>query len=449
MDSHGLWPSPHQNLNAPFFPSAPAEMFERETVLIVDDSATVRASFARLLKARHECLEARDVSHALETLRERSVDLVITDVIMPGLSGVELLRIVIDRYPRTAVVVVSSVDRPQRALDAVRLGAFDYLIKPCDDEVLELTVGRALERRRLLINAAQYKADLEARNRELIEGKAHLERLQADVVQNEKMASIGKLAAGIAHEINNPMAFVSGNLEFLGQCFNGLVDLVKLYDSAGLPASALTAVDELKRGIDYAHMIEDLGGALDDCQAGIHRVRDIVRNLRTFSRLDEAELKRTDIHEGIDSTIRLLSRYFTAGRATLLRQYGELPPIDAYGAKLNQVWMNLLVNAAQAIGDRAGEVSVTTSADEDAVTVSVADTGGGIAKADLNKIFDPFFTTKPVGEGTGLGLSIAFGIVDSHGGRIEVDSEQGKGTTFKVILPLNGAAGNAAMDAIS
>jgi two-component system NtrC family sensor kinase len=342
---------------------------------------------------------------------------------------------VMDRYPQTAVVVVSSVDRPQRALDAVRLGAFDYLIKPCDDEVLELTVGRALERRRLLINAAKYKADLEARNHELSERKAHLERLQAELVHNEKMASIGKLAAGIAHEINNPVAFVSGNLEFLGECVNDLIRLAKTYDAAPLPEQFRAQIAELKQQIGYDRMLEDLTGALSDCQTGADRVREIVQNLRTFSRLDEAEVKRTNVHEGLDSTIRLLSRYFGGGGPVLVREYGSVPEIDAFSARLNQVWMNLLVNAAQAVGRSPGEVRVRTFADESSVIVAISDTGSGIAKEDLNKIFDPFFTTKPVGEGTGLGLSITFGIVERHNGRIEVQSEPGKGTTFSVILP--------------
>ncbi|MCC7308038.1 MAG: response regulator [Acidobacteria bacterium] len=414
---------------------SPNEYFDRESVLIVDDSPTVRASLLRLLKQHYECCEAANVAEALEKLKTAPISLVITDVIMPGLSGVELLRIVMDRYPQTAVIVVSSVDRPQRALDAVRLGAFDYLIKPCDEEVLELTVARALERRRLLINAAKYKTDLEERNRELSERKAHLERLQAEIVHNEKMASIGKLAAGIAHEINNPVGFVSGNLEFLGQCVNDLIRLINLYGDAGLPEPVASAAAELKQQIDYDRMTVDLTEALSDCQAGVGRVREIVQNLRTFSRLDEAELKRTDVHEGLDSTIRLLSRYFSGGGASLVREYGDVPEIDAFSARLNQVWMNLLVNAAQAIGKGPGEVCVRTFSNEDSVVVSISDTGAGIAREDLNRIFDPFFTTKPVGEGSGLGLSIAFGIVERHNGRIEVQSEPGKGTTFNVILP--------------
>lgn len=408
---------------------------ERESILIVDDSATVRKSFSRLLCLRYDCYEAQNVIEALDQLKKRRIDLVITDVIMPGLSGVELLRKVIDHYPQTAVIVVSGVDRPQRALDAVRLGAFDYLIKPCDHEVLELTVSRALERRSLLINAVKYKTDLEARNKELVEQKAQLQRLQAQIVQNEKMASLGQLAAGIAHEINNPVGFVYGNLDMLGQCVNDILKLVKFYDTAELPIKTASEAAYLKSQIHYETTVDDLTEILADCRVGVERVRDIVQNLKTFSRLDEAEFKKTDIHEGIDSTIRLISRYFSGGNINLVREYGEVPAFDSFSAQLNQVWMNLLVNAAQAIGTAPGEVKIVTKADEDSVTVSVSDTGSGIDDVHLSRIFDPFFTTKPVGEGTGLGLSIAFGIVDRHSGRIDVQTEANKGTTFTVSLP--------------
>ena len=421
---------------------------ERERILIVDDSATVRKSFSRLLGLRYDCYEAQNFADAFEQLKKRSIDLVITDVIMPGLSGVELLRKVIDNYPQTAVIVVSGVDRPQRALDAVRLGAFDYLIKPCDDDVLELTVSRALERRSLLINAVKYKADLEARNKELVEQKAQLQRLQAQIVQNEKMASLGQLAAGIAHEINNPVGFVYGNLDLLGECVNDILQLVEFYDDAELPIDIANSAAYLKDQINYEATLDDVTGILADCRVGVERVRDIVQNLKTFSRLDEAEFKKTDIHEGIDSTIRLISRYFSGGNINLVRDYGNVPAFDSFSAQLNQVWMNLLVNAAQAIGTNPGEVKIVTKADEESVTVSVSDTGSGIDDVHLSRIFDPFFTTKPVGEGTGLGLSIAFGIVDRHNGRIDVQTETGKGTTFTVSLPRKAGLENHSVCAV-
>lgn len=408
---------------------------KKEHILIVDDSPVVRKAFARSLSIRYDCSEAGSVVEAFELLKKTEFELVITDIIMPGLSGIELLRRVIDSYPKTAVLVVSGVDRPQRALDAVRLGAFDYLIKPCDAGVLELTVERALERRSLLINAHRYKHDLEERNRELVHGKAQLERLQAQIVQSEKMASIGQLSAGIAHELNNPVGFVHGNLDLLEGCVKELVSLLNFYDRAELPPDVKAEADAIKQRIHYHDTVGDLGSIISDCREGTGRIKDIVQNLRTFSRLDEAEFKKTDIHEGIDSTIRLLSRYLSGSNINLVRDYGSIPPIEAFSSQLNQVWMNLLVNAAQAVGSAQGEVRVATRTAGTNIVISVSDTGKGIEPEVLSKIFDPFFTTKPVGEGTGLGLSITFGIVERHGGKIEVKSELNKGTTFSVILP--------------
>jgi signal transduction histidine kinase len=407
-------------------------------ILIVDDSAVTRKVFKRCLSLRYDCSEASSVIEALAELRTNNYDLVITDVMMPGLSGVELLRRVIESYPETCVLVVYGVDRPQRALDAVRLGAADYLIKPCDPEVLQIAVERAMERQTLLRNAKKYKQDLEAQNRELADGKAQLERLQAQIVHSEKMASLGQLAAGIAHELNNPVGYVYGNLELLEKCTGDLITLLDFYDSQTLGDSISEQVGKIKERIDYEATRYDLVSIIADCRDGTERVRDIVQNLRTFSRLDEAEFKATDIHEGIDSTIRLLSRYFSGGNVRLLREYGELPIVDAYSAQLNQVWANLLINAAQAIGPNGGEVVIQTRHLDETILVTVSDDGCGIDPGTVKKIFDPFFTTKPVGEGTGLGLSISFGIIERHGGRINVHSEPGNGSSFTIVLPCSG-----------
>jgi two-component system, NtrC family, sensor kinase len=408
----------------------------KERILIVDDSRVVRKLFADSLSEKYECVEASSVLEAMIKLKETEFALVLTDMIMPGLSGVELLRKIIESYPYTAVIMVSGINQPQRALDAIRLGAFDYLIKPCDLNVLELTVERALEKRTLMMNARQYKLDLEARNNELARGKAQLERLQAQIVHSEKMASLGQLAAGIAHELNNPVGFVYGNLDILNQYISGLVKLLDYYEKAAQTEETAAGAELIKREIDYEFLHEDLNSIIADCRDGAERIKDIVQNLRTFSRLDEAEFKKTDIHEGIDSTIRLLSRYFSADNIRLVREYGEIPTVDAFSGQLNQVWMNLLVNAAQAVGAGGGEVCISTRADEKFVFVSISDTGCGIAPEHLNRIFDPFFTTKKVGEGTGLGLSISFGIVERHGGTITVKTRLNEGTAFIVALPI-------------
>jgi signal transduction histidine kinase len=405
-------------------------------ILIVDDEEPVRKLFAGCLGERYSCVTAADAQEALVRLAGEPFALVISDVNMPGLSGVELLRRIVEHFPDTAVVMVSGVDRTQRVLDAVRVGAFDYLLKPCDMDTLELTVERALERRTLLRNGRRYRKDLEKRNAELARSKAELERLQTQIVHSEKMASLGQLAAGIAHELNNPAGFIYGNMEHLKQCAAGLERLQKYYDEAVLPAQVSDGAAAVKKEIGYEHLLADLNSIVADCLHGAERIRDVVQNLRLFSRLDEAEFKKVDLHEGLDSTIRLLSQYYGSGRVRLEREYGDLPPVDCYAGQLNQVWMNLLVNAAQAVGDE-GIVHVTTHRELDAANVTIKDTGRGIAPEHLKKIFDPFFTTKPVGEGTGLGLSITYGIIERHGGSIKVESGLGEGTTFTVTIPFD------------
>jgi signal transduction histidine kinase len=405
-------------------------------ILIVDDDEPVRSVFASCLSARYSCVTAGDAQEALVRLASETFALVIADIQMPGLSGIELLRRIMEHFPDTAVIMASGIDRTQRVLDAVRIGAFDYLIKPCDMDVLELSVERALERRSLLRSARLYKQDLEKQNGELARRKAELERLQAQIVHSEKMASLGQLAAGVAHELNNPANFIYGNMEILRECAASLERLLSFYDQTQLPPPLAEHADALKKEIHYQNTLQDLRSIIDDCHSGAERIRNIVQNLRLFSRLDEAELKKVNLNEGIESTIRLLSQYYGSGRLTLERDYGELPLVDCYAGQLNQVWMNLLVNAAQATRGE-GKVRVATRLENRMAVVSISDTGGGIAPEHLKKIFDPFFTTKRVGEGTGLGLSITYGIVKRHGGSIKVQSRPGSGAVFTVAVPID------------
>lgn len=404
-------------------------------ILIVDDDESIRKMFAEYLGESFECETAASADEALVQLAAGSFAVVISDVMMPGRNGIELLREVTARYTDTAVIMVSGVDRSQRVRDAMRVGAFDYLIKPCDLDVLTMSVQRAIERGDLLLTARKYKADLERQNAELASGKADLQRLQAQIVHNEKMASLGQLAAGVAHELNNPAGFIYGNMDLLREYLARLEQLLAAYDQASLSADVAQSVDSLKVEIHYDSLLEDLKSIISDCLEGAERIRDIVRNLLLFSRVDHAHVKKIDLHEGLDATIRLLSRYYTASGVVLHRDYGVVPLIGSYGGQLNEVWMNLLANAGQAIGT-AGEVCVSTKLEDDWVAVVISDTGCGIPANLISKIFDPFFTTKPVGEGTGLGLSISYGIIERHGGTIAVESVAGAGTTFTVRLPL-------------
>jgi len=432
---------------SPLSPATASSLLSEEKdetrILIVDDDEAVRNVFYIYLSERYRCSTAGNFDEAIALLQSEEYAVVLSDMIMPGRSGIELLREINARFLDTAVIIVSGINRTQRVLDAIRLGAYDYLIKPCELDVIGMTIERALEHRALVRNSRQYKIDLERSNAELRRSKAEierrrseLERLQAQIVHAEKMASLGQLAAGVAHELNNPAGFIFGNMEILKECAQGLERLLNFYDTASLTEDERAKAALIKDEIDYAITLEDLRSIIIDCRDGAERIRDVVQNLRTFSHLGEAEFKKVDIHEGLDSTLRLLSRYYTSGNITLRREYSLLPPVDCYAGQLNQVWMNLLANAAHAVKD-GGEVTVKTKHEGESVVVTISDTGCGIQPETMKRIFDPFFTTKPVGEGTGLGLSVTYSIIERHKGAISVESRPGEGTTFTISIPVD------------
>jgi len=406
-----------------------------QRILIVDDEAIIRAMFSTFLEEKYECDTAASCDEALAYLANDTYALVMSDIQMPGRNGVELLREIRHRYPDTAVIMVSGIDRPQRIRDALHIGAVDYLTKPCELDVLGFSVDRALERRELMLTARCYRADLERQNLELAARKALLERLQAQIIHSEKMAGLGQLAAGVAHELNNPAGFIYGNMDLIRGYLGRLELMLSIYDRVNLPATEAAELAVTKKEIGYESLLPDLRSMIADCVEGAERIRDVVKNLRLFSRLDDGEFKQIDLHENIDSTIRLLSGYYGSGRIHLVREYGELPLVNCYAGQLNQVWTNLLVNAAQAIKQN-GEVKISSKVVGESAVVTISDTGSGIEPEHLRRIFDPFFTTKPVGEGTGLGLSISYGIIEKHGGTIEAESVLGVGTTFRVSIPI-------------
>ncbi len=296
-------------------------------------------------------------------------------------------------------------------------------------------VAVAIEQASLIEELSKINENLVEKNTNLDAKNSELRSMQSQLIHQEKMASLGRLVAGIAHELNNPINFVHGNLPYLKDYVE---DLKKLVDSIdGISDETSLRIGALKDEVRYDFLIADLDNIIADLNEGSDRIRHIIRDLKSFSRLDEAELKEASIHDGIESTAKILSQYYGRDKIPLIKNFGDLPHILCYPGQLNQVWMNLLSNAAQAVHDKEdGKVEVTTKVEDGKVVVSVSDNGPGI-KADIqSKIFDPFFTTKPVGQGTGLGLSICHSIVGRHGGSIELKTKLNEGTTFTVLLPL-------------
>jgi len=284
---------------------------------------------------------------------------------------------------------------------------------------------------------------LEEQSEKLRDTNQKLKDNQAQLVHSEKMASLGQLAAGIAHEINNPLGFIQSNLttlddyiEVFKQLFKHYSELTKSIDESDeeLLLEALAAIQNLREEEDIDYVIQDVDLLLVESLNGAERVKEIVKSLKSFARIDEADLKEADLNEGIEATLRIIWNELKY-KCKVEKNLQKLPPIRCFPGQLNQVFMNLIVNAAQAIEEK-GMVTIETEATDTEILVRISDTGKGIPEENIPKLFNPFFTTKPVGEGTGLGLSISYGIIQKHNGKIEVESEVGKGTTFTIHIPI-------------
>jgi hemerythrin-like metal-binding protein len=294
---------------------------------------------------------------------------------------------------------------------------------------------KVAERTQALTEANQRLA---TEQRELTELLRKVEEAQSQLLQSEKMAAIGQLAAGVAHEINNPIGFVNSNLGTLKGYVERLLTVIGAYDAAlADPGTPAERYGEIRRQADLDFLQEDVVSLLDESREGLARVKKIVQDLKDFSHVDQAEWQEADINAGLESTLNVVWSELKY-KADVVREYGTLPPVYCLAAQLNQVFMNLLVNAAQAI-EQHGTITVRSGLDGPYVWVEIQDTGKGMPPEVSRRIFEPFFTTKPVGKGTGLGLSLSYDIVvKRHGGRIDVSSQPGQGSTFRVWLPVAG-----------
>jgi signal transduction histidine kinase len=272
-----------------------------------------------------------------------------------------------------------------------------------------------------------------------------LKQAQTQLVESEKMASLGQLTVGIAHEINNPINFVTSNIQPLNRDIEMILDALTVIENVGIsdasPADKQKQIKEYKEELDFDYLTLEIKHLIKGINEGASRTAEIVKGLRIFSRLDEDDLKKADLNEGLDSTLAIINNLLN-NKIKILKQYGELPLVECYPGKLNQVFLNIISNAVYAVQKKFGEnkggaITIITSNDDKNTFIKIKDNGTGMDAQTQKKVFDPFFTTKDVGEGTGLGMSIAYNTIKKHNGQIIVNSNLDEGTEFILQIPIN------------
>ncbi|MDY6936853.1 MAG: response regulator [Cyanobacteriota bacterium] len=424
-------------------------------ILIVDDTPTnLEVLSNALTEENYQVAVAIDGESAIDQIRYKPPDLILLDVMMPGINGFETcIRLKSD--PSTRDIPIIFMTALPDSVDKVRglkLGAVDYITKPFQKEEVLARVRVHLQLYNLTRNLERR---VEERTLELSATLHRLQQAQVQLVQSEKMSSLGQMVAGIAHEINNPVNFIHGNLAHARDYIGDLLEFVKVCQlrSQELDPEMTQLMEELE--LDFIQ--DDLPKLVASMQVGTERIQGIVKSLRNFSRLDEAERKAVDIHEGIESTLVILGNRLKGKgdrpKIKILKQYGKLPLVECYCGQLNQVFMNILSNAIDSLEEsfdrktKAQNYKIksydpailirTQVLDRDWVEIRFIDNGVGIPKEIQSRLFDPFFTTKPVGKGTGMGLSISYQIVtEKHGGKLECISTPDGGTEFVILLPV-------------
>lgn len=444
----------------------------KHIILIVDDNPANLGVLSDFLDdAGFEVWAAKSGKTALELVKYDLPDLILLDVMMPEIDGFTVCQQlkanpIMQDVP---VIFMTALADGTSKVKGLNLGAVDYITKPFQQEEVLARIQLHLKLHMLTKQLAEQNSLLEQRvaerTDELNQSVQNLKQTQVHLIQSEKMSSLGQLVTGIAHEINNPVNFISGNLLHAETYIQQVLELLQLYQSSDVQPSQ-KIINKIA-DFDLEFLIEDLPKLISSMKVGADRILEIVRSLRNFSRLDEAEVKAVDIHEGINSTLMILHSRLKAKpnypEIKVIRDYTQLPLAECYPGPLNQVFMNILINAIDAIEEQLQKwhesgvarntemtptIKIQTAAmASDCVEIRIADNGPGMLEAVQTQLFNPFFTTKSIGKGTGIGLAISYSIVvEKHGGKLSCWSEPGKGSEFVIQIPIRQLAASQSQD---